>query len=152
LGTAELADMVETVDIYARTSPANKLALVQSLQQRRHVVAMTGDGVNDAPALKQADIGIAMGLKGTDAAREASDFVLTDDNFATIASAVEEGRTVYDNTLKSISFMLPTNLAEASVLLVAILFGWMLPITPPQILWVNMITSVTLSLALAFEA
>ncbi|MDO9316962.1 MAG: HAD-IC family P-type ATPase [Gammaproteobacteria bacterium] len=152
MSAEELALAAEEVDIYARTSPANKLQLVQSLQNHRHVVAMTGDGVNDAPALRQADIGVAMGLKGTDAAREAADFVLTDDNFATIARAVEAGRTVYDNTLKSIVFMLPTNLAEASIILLAILFGWLLPITAPQILWINMVTTVTLSLALAFEA
>ena len=148
----DMAQLVDEVDIYARTSPQNKLMLVKNLQQNRHVVAMTGDGVNDAPALKQADIGIAMGLKGTDAAREAADFVLTDDNFATIATAVSEGRTVYDNTVKSILFMLPVNVAQASVILIAILLGRVLPISPPQILWVNMITSVTLSLALAFEA
>ncbi len=152
MSAEELARAAEQVDIYARTSPANKLQLVQSLQNHRHVVAMTGDGVNDAPALRQADIGVAMGLKGTDAAREAADFVLTDDNFATIARAVAAGRTVYDNTLKSIVFMLPTNLAEASIVLLAILFGWLLPITAPQILWINMVTTVTLSLALAFEA
>ena len=151
MSAEELALAAEEVDIYARTSPANKLQLVQSLQNHRHVVAMTGDGVNDAPALRQADIGVAMGLKGTDAAREAADFVLTDDNFATIARAVAAGRTVYDNTLKSIVFMLPTNLAEASIVLIAILFGWLLPITAPQILWINMVTTVALSLALAFE-
>lgn len=151
MSAEELALAAEEVDIYARTSPANKLQLVQSLQNHRHVVAMTGDGVNDAPALRQADIGVAMGLKGTDAAREAADFVLTDDNFATIARAVAAGRTVYDNTLKSIVFMLPTNLAEASIVLLAILFGWLLPITAPQILWINMVTTVALSLALAFE-
>jgi calcium-translocating P-type ATPase len=151
MSAEELALATEEVDIYARTSPANKLQLVQSLQNHRHVVAMTGDGVNDAPALRQADIGVAMGLKGTDAAREAADFVLTDDNFATIARAVAAGRTVYDNTLKSIVFMLPTNLAEASIVLIAILFGWLLPITAPQILWINMVTTVALSLALAFE-
>jgi len=147
----DMAQLVDEVDIYARTSPENKLMLVKNLQQNRHVVAMTGDGVNDAPALKQADIGIAMGMKGTDAAREAADFVLTDDNFATIAAAVAEGRTVYDNTVKSILFMLPVNVAQATVILIAILLGLVLPISPPQILWVNMITSVTLSLALAFE-
>ncbi len=141
----------ETVDIYARTSPANKLQLVAALQRLHHVVAMTGDGVNDAPALRKADIGVAMGLKGTDAAREAGDIVLTDDNFATIAQAVTIGRTVYDNTVKSLLFMLPTQLAEAGVVLLAIIFGWVLPITAPQILWINMVTTVTLSLALAFE-
>ena len=147
----QLAEAAEQVDIYARASPANKLQLVAALQQRKHVVAMTGDGVNDAPALRKADIGVAMGMKGTDAAREASDIVLTDDNFATITQAVEVGRTVYDNTIKSILFMLPTNLAEASIVLLAILFAWELPITAPQILWINMVTTVTLSLALAFE-
>ncbi len=151
LSPEALACAADEVDIYARTSPANKLQLVAALQGRRHVVAMTGDGVNDAPALRRADIGVAMGMKGTDAAREAADIVLTDDNFATIASAVTVGRTVYDNTLKSILFMLPTNLAEAGIVLLAILFGWSLPITAPQILWINMVTTVTLSLALALE-
>ncbi len=141
----------EQVDIYARTSPANKLQLVAALQRQKHVVAMTGDGVNDAPALRKADIGVAMGLKGTDAAREAGDIVLTDDNFATIAHAVTIGRTVYDNTVKSLLFILPTKLAEAGVVLLAIIFGWVLPVTAPQILWINMVTTVTLSLALAFE-
>lgn len=147
----QFQDVVEQYDIFARTSPANKLQLVQALQQRQHVVAMTGDGVNDAPALRQADIGVAMGLKGTDAAKEAADIVLTDDNFSTIAAAVKEGRTVYDNIVKSILFILPTNLAEATVIIVAILFGVTLPITPAQILWVNMITAITLALALSFE-
>ncbi len=146
-----LPALAESVSIFARTSPANKLQLVQALQSRHHTLAMTGDGVNDAPALRQADIGVAMGLKGTDAARDAAAFVLTDDNFATIVGAVAEGRTIYDNIVKSIVFILPTSLAEASVILLAILFGWLLPITPAQILWVNMITAVTLTLALAFE-
>ncbi|MBE7636177.1 HAD-IC family P-type ATPase [Sneathiella sp. P13V-1] len=147
----QLATEVEKTDVFARTSPANKLQLVNALQQNKHVVAMTGDGVNDAPALKKADIGIAMGHKGTDAAKEAADFVLTDDNFATIAKAVREGRTVYDNIVKSIVFVLPTNLAEAFVVFVSILFGRMMPITPAQILWINMVTAITLALALAFE-
>ncbi len=147
----QLSETVEQADIFARTSPANKLQLVSALQNNRHVVAMTGDGVNDAPALKKASIGVAMGQKGTDAAKEAADFVLTDDNFSTIAMAVREGRTVYDNILKSIIFILPTNLAEALVIFSAVLFGLMMPITPAQILWVNMITAVTLALALAFE-
>lgn len=148
----EFNNTAETVDIFARTSPANKLQLVQTLQAQEHTVAMTGDGVNDAPALRRADIGVAMGLKGTDAAREASAFVLTDDNFATIVNAVAEGRTIYDNIRKSVAFILPTDLAEASIIVLAILFGWMLPITPAQILWVNTITAITLALALVFES
>lgn len=151
LNPADFSQIAETVDIFARTSPANKLQLVEALQAHHHTVAMTGDGVNDAPALRTADIGIAMGMKGTDAAREASAFVLTDDNFATIEQAVAEGRTIYDNIVKSIAFILPTDLAEASIIILAILFGWMLPITPAQILWVNTITAVTLALALVFE-
>ncbi|MGQ9426622.1 cation-translocating P-type ATPase [Gilvimarinus sp. F26214L] len=147
----ELQDIVTTVDLFARASPANKLKLMEALQARNHIGAMTGDGVNDAPALRRADIGVAMGKKGTDAAKEAADIVLTDDNFQTIAKAVEEGRTVYDNILKSILFILPTSIAEASVIVIAILFGVVLPITPVQILWVNTVTAVTLSLALAFE-
>lgn len=151
LSEEELAAEVERVDVFARTSPSNKLQLVTALQKNRHVVAMTGDGVNDAPALKKADIGVAMGQKGTDAAKDAADFVLTDDNFSTIAKAVSEGRTVYDNIVKSIIFILPTSLAEALVIIVAILIGGMMPITPAQILWINMITTVTLALALSFE-
>ncbi len=147
----ELAKEVVRTDVFARTSPANKLQLVNALQTHEHTVAMTGDGVNDSPALKQANIGVAMGLKGTDAAKEAADFVLTDDNFSTIALAIKEGRTVYDNIVKSIIFILPTNLAEALVIFLAITLGQLLPITPAQILWVNMITAITLALALAFE-
>ncbi|MEE2730394.1 MAG: HAD-IC family P-type ATPase [Pseudomonadota bacterium] len=142
---------VQACDVYARTSPEHKLRIVQALQQQQQVVAMTGDGVNDAPALRKADIGIAMGRKGTDAAKDASDIVLTDDNFATLVQAVREGRTVYDNIVKAILFILPTSLAEASVISVAILLGLVLPITPAQILWVNMITAITLALALSFE-
>jgi len=151
LSPADFSQIAETVDIFARTSPANKLQLVEALQAGHHTVAMTGDGVNDAPALRTADIGIAMGMKGTDAAREASAFVLTDDNFATIERAVAEGRRIYDNIVKSIVFILPTGLAEASVIALAILMGWLLPVTPAQILWVNTVTAVTLSLALVFE-
>lgn len=152
LTAAELAQAAEQTDIFARTSPANKLQLVMALQHNQHVVAMTGDGVNDAPALKKANIGVAMGAKGTDAAKDAADFILTDDNFSTIAKAVSEGRTVYDNILKSIIFLLPTSLAEALVIIAAVLLGWMMPITPAQILWVNMVTAITLAIALAFES
>jgi magnesium-transporting ATPase (P-type) len=139
------------IDVFARTSPEHKLRLVQSLQAGGQVVAMTGDGVNDAPALKRADVGVAMGMKGTEAAKEAAAMVLADDNFATIAHAVEEGRTIYDNLKKSIIFILPTNGAEALIIVAAILLGGTLPLTPVQILWVNMVTAVTLALALAFE-
>ncbi len=139
------------VDIFARTSPEHKLRLVQALQAQNQVVAMTGDGVNDAPALKRADVGVAMGVKGTEAAKEASEMVLADDNFASIEHAVEEGRTVYDNLTKAILFLLPTNGAQAFTIVGAILLGLTLPLTPVQVLWVNMVTAVTLALALAFE-
>jgi magnesium-transporting ATPase (P-type) len=152
LDDAQLREVVAYIDIFARASPEHKLRLVRALQARGEVVAMTGDGVNDAPALKQADVGVAMGHKGTEAAKEAAEMVLADDNFASIAAAVEEGRTVYDNIRKAIVFILPTNGGEAGILLIAVLFGLTLPITPVQILWVNMVTSVTLALALAFEA
>jgi magnesium-transporting ATPase (P-type) len=142
---------VAHTDIFARASPEHKLSLVQALQANGEIVAMTGDGVNDAPALKRADVGVAMGRKGTEAAREAAEMVLADDNFASIDAAVEEGRTVYDNLKKSIVFVLPTSGGEAAVIVAAILLGLTLPITPVQILWVNMVTAVTLSLALAFE-
>ncbi|MDR4509629.1 MAG: cation-transporting P-type ATPase [Candidatus Brocadiaceae bacterium] len=147
----ELSLKVKTVDVFARVSPEHKLRLVQALQRNGDVVAMTGDGVNDAPALKRADVGVAMGIKGTEVSKEASEMVLMDDNFSSIVSAIEEGRRVYDNIKKSITFILPTNVAEAGMIIVAILSGRMLPITPIQILWVNMITAVTLSLSLAFE-
>jgi magnesium-transporting ATPase (P-type) len=146
-----LRQIVSKVHVFARVSPEHKLRLVQVLQANGEVVAMTGDGVNDAPALKRADVGVAMGIKGTDVSKEASEMVLTDDNFASIAYAVEEGRTVYDNIKKAIAFILPTNGGEAGVVIAAILSGRMLPITPVQILWINMITAVTLALALAFE-
>ncbi|TLS66547.1 cation-transporting P-type ATPase [Mariprofundus erugo] len=147
----QLRDAVLRSDVFARVSPEQKLQLVSALQATGAVVCMTGDGVNDAPALKRADVGVAMGLKGTEVARESAEMVLADDNFASIAHAVEEGRTVYDNLKKSILFILPTNGGEALTLIAAIVMGRMLPITPVQILWVNMITAVTLALALAFE-
>ncbi len=148
---ASLAIAVVDTDVFARTSPEHKLRLVTALQAHGLTVAMTGDGVNDSPALKRADAGIAMGQKGSEAAKEAAELVLADDNFASIAAAVREGRTVYDNIKKVISWTLPTNGGEAMTLLVALLFGMTLPITPIQILWVNMITAVTLGIALAFE-
>ncbi|MFU8820305.1 MAG: cation-transporting P-type ATPase [Gammaproteobacteria bacterium] len=151
LSDTELQSLVETTDVFARSSPEHKLRIVQALQARGHVVSMTGDGVNDAPALKRADVGVAMGRGGTEVARQAAEMVLSDDNFASIESAVEEGRTVYDNIRKAILFILPTNAAEAMMILLAVVLGRALPITPPQILWVNMITAVTLALALAFE-
>jgi len=146
-----LADAAARADVFARTSPEQKLRLVTALQAGGGVVAMTGDGVNDAPALKRADVGVAMGVKGTEVSKEAAEVVLADDNFASIAHAVEEGRTVYDNLKKAIMFILPTNGGEALTVLAAIAMGRMLPITPVQILWINMITAVTLALALAFE-
>ena len=146
-----LRDVVQQTDVFARASPEHKLRLVQALQARGEVVAMTGDGVNDAPALKQADVGVAMGRKGTEAAKQAGAIVLADDNFASIAHAVEEGRTVYDNLRKTITFLLPINGGESMSLLAAVLFGLALPILPVQILWVNMVSSVALAMVLAFE-
>jgi magnesium-transporting ATPase (P-type) len=148
---ARLREVVAETDIFARASPEHKLRLVEALQSRGAVTAMTGDGVNDAPALRRADIGVAMGQKGTEAAKEAAEMVLADDNFASIAHAVEEGRTVYGNLKKAIVFILPTNAAQAGMVMIAIILGITLPITPVQILWVNMVTAVTLALALAFE-
>ena len=148
---AALRRVAMEVDVFARASPEHKLRLVQALQEDGQVVAMTGDGVNDAPALKRADVGVAMGQKGTEAAKEASDIVLANDNFATIAAAVREGRAVYDNLKKFILFMLPTNGGEALVVIAAILFELTPPLTAVQILWINMVTSSTLGLALAFE-
>ena len=147
----KMRKVVGEYDIYARTSPEHKLRLVTALQKNGFLCAMTGDGVNDAPALKKANIGIAMGIKGTEVSKDASEMVLADDNFATIVNAIEEGRTVYDNIRKALLFILPTNGAEALVLMTAIILGVIMPITPVQVLWVNMITAVTLALALSFE-
>jgi magnesium-transporting ATPase (P-type) len=151
MDTATLEERVRDVDVFARASPEHKLRLVKAIQANKQVVAMTGDGVNDAPALKKADIGVAMGIKGTEVTKEAAGMVLADDNFASITSAVREGRTVYNNIEKAILFMLPTNVAQALVILVAILAGFTAPITAPQILWVNMVTSVALALVVSFE-
>jgi len=148
----ELRQRVQDVDVYARVNPEHKLLLVKLLQELGLIVAMTGDGVNDAPALKRADVGTAMGFKGTEAAKDAAEMVLADDNFASITQAVKEGRTVYDNLKKAILFILPTNGGEALIILAAIMFGFQqLPLTPVQILWVNMVTAITLALSLSFE-
>ena len=151
LSDSELADKAEEVCVFARVTPEQKLRLVKALQSRGRVAAMTGDGVNDAPALKQADIGVAMGITGTEVAKDAADMVLTDDNFASIVAAVEEGRGVFDNLSKFIVWTLPTNLGEGLVILVAVLCGIVLPILPVQILWINMTTAVFLGMMLTFE-
>jgi Ca2+-transporting ATPase len=147
----EFITAAHDTDVFARVTPEQKLRLVEALQSRGDVVAMTGDGVNDAPALKQADIGVAMGVGGTDVAKDAADMVLTDDNFASIEAAVEEGRGVFDNLTKFITWTLPTNLGEGLVILAAVFLGTALPILPVQILWINMTTAVLLGLMLAFE-
>jgi len=147
----ELPAAAQEIDVFARATPEHKLRLVTALQAAGHVVAMTGDGVNDAPALKRADVGVAMGLKGTEAAKEAAAMVLADDNFASIAHAVEQGRAVYDNLRKAILFILPTNGGQGLTIVAAVLLGLTLPLTPVQVLWVNMVIAVTLALSLAFE-
>ena len=151
LTDTELIAAVERSAVFARVAPEQKLRLVEALQATGNIVAMTGDGVNDAPALRQADIGVAMGITGTEVAKEAADMLLTDDNFSSIEAAVEEGRGVYDNLVKFITWTLPTNLGEGLVILAAVFAGVQLPITPVQILWINMTTAVLLGLMLAFE-
>ncbi len=151
MNDAALQDCVREVDVFARASPEHKLRLVKAIQANRQIVAMTGDGVNDAPALKKADIGVAMGIKGTEVTKEAAGMILADDNFASISAAVKEGRTVYNNIEKAMLFLLPTNVAQGAVIAVAILFAFTLPITAPQVLWVNMVTSVALGLVISFE-
>lgn len=151
LDASALTETLHSTSVFARTSPEHKLRLVEALQAGGAVVAMTGDGVNDTPALKRADVGVAMGGNGTEAAKEASEMVLADDNFASIVAAVREGRTVYDNLTKVIAWTLPTNGGETIIIAAAILFGLTLPITPVQILWINMVTAVGLGLVLAFE-
>jgi Ca2+-transporting ATPase len=148
---SELIEKVSHVRVFARVEPEQKLRIVDALQARGEIVAMTGDGVNDAPALKQADIGIAMGLGGTEVAKEAADMILSDDNFSSITHAVREGRNVFDNLVKFITWTLPTNLGEGLVILVAIMLGLTLPILPVQILWINMATAIFLGLMLVFE-
>ncbi|WP_024506395.1 HAD-IC family P-type ATPase [Bradyrhizobium sp. ARR65] len=151
MNEATLREKVRNVDVFARASPEHKLRLVKAIQANKQIVAMTGDGVNDAPALKKADIGVAMGIKGTEVTKEAAGMILADDNFASITAAVKEGRTVYNNIEKAILFMLPTNVAQALVIMVAIFFQFTMPITAPQVLWVNMVTSVALGLVISFE-
>jgi len=151
LGPSVSSTQLESVDVFARVSAEQKLLIVRALQAGDHVVAMTGDGINDAPALRQTDIGIAMGFGGTEVAKESSDMVLTDDNFATIEAAIEEGRSIFDNLTKFLTWTLPTNMGEGLVVLAAIAAGVALPILPVQILWINMTTAVLLGLMLAFE-
>jgi magnesium-transporting ATPase (P-type) len=149
--TATLQERVRDCDVFARASPEHKLRLVKAIKANGQIVAMTGDGVNDAPALKKADVGVAMGIKGTEVTKEAAAMVLADDNFASITAAVREGRTVYNNIEKALLFMLPTNIAQGLVIMTAIFVGFTSPITAPQILWVNMVTSVALGLVISFE-
>ena len=151
MSDAELEDCILEVDVFARAAPEHKLRLVKAMQARGGICAMTGDGVNDGPALKRANVGVAMGIQGTEAAKEAAEMVLADDNFATIAGAIEEGRKVYDNIRKTITFLLPTNGGQGLAIMLAVLAGTLLPVTPLQALWVNMVVAVTLGLALAFE-
>lgn len=147
----ELKDKIDDYNVFARTTPANKLRIVRAQQANDHVVSMTGDGVNDAPALKQADIGVAMGIKGTEVAKESADMVLADDDFADIVVAVREGRHVFDNIRKTIRFLLPTSFAEGLIVVISILLGQDLPLYPAQLLWINMVSALTIQFAFIFE-
>lgn len=151
LTAAELAEQIDRYTVFARTTPSDKLKIVKAQQQRGHVVSMTGDGVNDAPALKQAEIGVAMGIKGTDVAKGSADMVLADDNFTTILAAVKEGRHVFDNIKKTIRFLLPTSFAEGLIVVFSILLDQTMPLYPTQLLWINMVSALTIQFAFIFE-
>ncbi|WP_412989727.1 cation-transporting P-type ATPase [Pediococcus siamensis] len=151
LSDEKLKQVIQNYNVFARTTPMNKLRIVEAYQANGLVTAMTGDGVNDAPALKKADIGIAMGIKGTDVAKEAADMVLADDNFATLTTAIKEGRHVYDNIKKTIRFLLPTSFAEGLIVLISILLQQEMPLVPTQLLWINMVSAITIQFAFLFE-